>query len=119
LVQHTPSSRSERIAEVDRHLSETRHNIKELLPTVEQLQRFGAHHGGRSAGPLARTTKMYGAVQHFTSNARLNEPAGTSDQWNCYVSANGFWESVTMDGIIYLVGFIVIILFILSFLGLR
>jgi hypothetical protein len=36
------SSRSERIAEVERHLSETRHSIKERRRTVEQLQRLGA-----------------------------------------------------------------------------
>ena len=38
----TPSSRSERIAEVERHMSDTTSSINERRHTIEQLQRLGA-----------------------------------------------------------------------------
>jgi hypothetical protein len=65
------------------------------------------------------------AVQHFASELRVDEGTGTSEWRNCYVSELSRGRSSTvsgrfvMDGIIYLVGLIVIVMFILSLLGLH
>jgi hypothetical protein len=61
----------------------------------------------------------------FTGKSAKLEWAGTSEQRNGYVSellretCPPEFERFVMDGIIYLVGLIVIIMFILSLLGLR
>jgi hypothetical protein len=76
-------------------------------------------------GFLTLTRWPIAAAQHFTSELRADEGTGTSEWRNCYVSEllRGRSSTVSgrfvMDGIIYLVGLIVIVMFILSLLGLH
>jgi hypothetical protein len=58
------------------------------------------------------------AISRLHGRTELFRPRSVACTWEAGPWSTG-WRSIPMNGIIYIVGLIVVIMFILSFLGLR
>ena len=82
---------------------------------LHKASRFPASQAPRAASSEATHCETVGGTFSAKKRRRRGEPADTSPR----LCADPRLEEVAVDGIIYLIGLIVIIMAILSFFGLR